>query len=411
MKKTLVIFAILLMLVLSACEYEHRALPTSATQEQGFGANDTSYIELQPVWDASVLSTTLDNPRDLIVGPDGLLFLADQGNHRIVAFTKAGQVRTDKGFDDIAAPHPEGLAIDSKLNLLIANQTDTLYAWNQYLNVTEIDSVADTGMFENSETHETSVLTFQAFIDATKAGESWELIDIEWKRDQALEDAAQAVYPMFVNENPAAEMNGVAAGPYGSDILFVTESSEDKITELRLIPDLAVKTTSGSVQFRYQALVVEDVATFGSGAGTVDDPWSIYCDQDANVYFSQMRGNFRVQKLTPPAWEPGYVLYQHEIMDLDRFREPTDITLDDENKIFVVDAENGLVSKFHNSGSDAGNVIDLGERGLALAQFDRPSGILATDRIVYVVEAGQNRIRRFQYSVSDEDLPDDDKKP
>jgi hypothetical protein len=98
-------------------------------------------------------------------------------------------------------------------------------------------------------------------------------------------------------------------------------------------------------------------------------------------------------------------------MDLGRFKSPYDLALDDVNNIFVVDAEQQRVFKFFNSGPYAGDLADLGEKGLATATFADPRGIIAAENIVYVLESGQNRIRRFQYSVSDEDLPEVDVEP
>ncbi len=156
---------------------------------------------------------------------------------------------------------------------------------------------------------------------------------------------------------------------------------------------------------------VRDVATFGSGAGTVDDPWGITTDKDGNIYFTQLGGNFRVQKLDGKNFQPVYVLYQDAIMDLNRFVMPTGIALDGLENIFVIDTELKAVSKFANTGAAAGQVMSLGKRGLATEQFNDARGIMVDDNIVYVVESGENRIRRFQYSVSESDIPDKENQP
>jgi len=98
-------------------------------------------------------------------------------------------------------------------------------------------------------------------------------------------------------------------------------------------------------------------------------------------------------------------------MDLGRFVKPYDVALDDREGIFVLDGESGTVSKFANSGSKAGQLLSLGQKGLALASFNDGRGLLASDDVVYVVERGAKRIRRFQYSVSESDIPDDEKEP
>lgn len=408
----LIIIPIVMLVFIFACEQDKFPLPVPKTTSTTFGASDTSYIELNPIWDAANLGYSFSDPYDIIMGPDGIIFVADEGNDRVVAMSRAGHVLTHSNLDKIRVPHPRGIAIDSKLNVLVTNGSDTLYCWNQYLNYIAIDSVAEQAVIYDAASGDTVHLTFQQIADLVASGQPVPQIrGLIFKSDPELVQEVRAVYPIYVDEDAGAQYNGVAAGPFGSEIIYVTESAIDKIIRLHLYPIMAVKTTDGIVLFHYRAYLEKNVATFGSGAGTVDDPMGITTDSDGNLYFTQLGGNFKVQKLSSLDYSPVYILYKHPIMDLNRFTAPYDISLDDAGDIFVMDTGAKRVFKFDNTGSGAGNVIDLGNKGLAIEEFNNGRGIMVQENVVYVVESGRNRIRRFQYSISESDIPDDEKKP
>ncbi len=398
---------------LTNCDFQKMPLPSPQAKSVAFGANDTSYVELNPIWDQTTLGIALNAPSDIIMGPDGIIFLANEGNDQIIALSRAGQVLSEHGLGSVSAvPHPRGLAIDSKLNLLIANGTDKIYCWNQYLNFVTIDSVADVGVYYDAAKRDTVHLSFsQLYFWQQQHASIPRLLYYLFEKNEAKAKMAQSTFVFYQHQSSDAVFNGIAAGKYGSERVYATDYATDKIIQLRLQADLAVKTKDGQVLHRYVGVYARDIATYGSGAGTVDDPWSIVTDRDENIYFTQLGGNFKVQKLMANTYTPKYVLYQHDIMDLNRFITPYDLALDEVGNIFVVDTDRGCVSKFGNSGNKAGQLLSLGKKGLAITTFNDPRGIIVRDQIVYVVERGANRIRRFQYSVSDSDVPDDNQKP
>ncbi len=411
MKRRYYYLAALLALVWG-CEESKMPLPSPRSASTSFGANDTSYVELNPVWDSAYLGVALEAPADLTMSMDGTLFLADEGADRIHAFSKAGTLLTGAGLDGLALANPRGLAVDSKLNLLIVNGTNRLFIWNQFLNRVRIDSVAESGLYYDRGTGEEITLTFAELRERAAAGGTLpQLRRYLFRYDPAKVAAARGIYQVYEDPEAAASFNGVAAGKYGEETVYLTESSFDRIVQLLLVPDMALKGNDRTVLFHYTAEFTNNVAVYGSGSGTVDDPWAVTTDDDENIYFTQLGGNFRVQKLIAGTFSPRYVLYQHAIMDLGRFQKPFDVALDERENIFVMDGEGGTVSKYANSGARAGQLLSLGQKGLALASFNDGRGLLASDNVVYVVERGAKRIRRFQYSVSESDIPDDEKEP
>jgi hypothetical protein len=170
-----------------------------------------------------------------------------------------------------------------------------------------------------------------------------------------------------------------------------------------------VQLTQGQLYPLFRGVYRDDIASFGSGAGTVDDPRGITCDGDGNIYFTQLGGNFLVQKLnkTGNIFSAAYTLYKDPIMDLNRFLGPMDIALGENDAIFVVDTpDSGRVSKFFNRGSLAGRPANLGKKGLVEARFNSPMSIAISEKeVVYIANTNDHRIERFQYSISEDDLP------
>ena len=274
--------------------------------------------------------------------------------------------------------NPVSIDIDAKLNLLIVNGTNTVYVWNQFLNVTGIDTVTFDG--------------------------------INFTTDQAVLDSILDVHPFYIDANENASFQGVAFGPAADSTVFITDQADNRILKLKILVGAAVGLLDRDYFFPvFQGVYEKDIASYGSGAGTVDTPGQITCDDDGNVYFTQLGGNFLVQKLryNGSTYSAAYELYVDPIMDLNRFMGPQDIALGLNDAIFVLDtADSGRVSKFFNRGDYAGRPANLGKKGLVDARFNLPMGIaISSTEVVYIANTDDHRIERYQYSVSEDDLP------
>lgn len=364
-------------------------LPSVQNSPDEFGANDTSYIHLNPDWYAETIGYVPGQsmlPVDIAIGEDDYIFIADNANNRVIAVTKSGQVATHQDLNTIElSKSPVGIDIDTKLNLLVVDGTNTVYVWNQYINNIGIESLLTRG-----ET-DTSII----YLD-----------------DPALLDSVLRVNPFYVDEDGNSSFQGVAFGPSADNTVFLTDKGNNRIVELKIYLSGAVLLKNGYFHPLFSGMYERDVATYGSGAGTVDNPRGITTDDAGNIYFTQLGGNFFVQKLKKQGdqYISAFTLYEDPIMDLNRFAGPCDIAIGEDDAIFVIDtADSGKVHKFYNKGSRAGIDANLGRKGLSVARFDQPLGIAISEgEIVYVINTGRNRIERYQYSVSDSDLPPDD---
>lgn len=361
--------------------------PVDYTPES-FGANDTSYIHVLPDWSAESMGYSAGAPMtisDMALGIDGYIFMADSANDRVLVVNQSGALLDFQNLDKITPINgPVGVAIDAKLNLLIVNNTNKIFVWNQYINYTGIDSV-----LKFDEAHP------NGYFDA----------------DQAVIDSLLGISVFYEDEDLSARFNSVAFGPKNDNLVYATDRAGNRIVELKMNTTGAVRLSNGYMHRIFTASYERNIAEQGSGAGTVDTPLSLACDADGSVYFTQLGGNFLVQKLkrSGNTFSPAFTLYEHEIMDLERFKGPTDIALDGDNDIFVIDAaDSGRVSKFFNHGLSIGAVSDLGREGLSRARFDAPRSILvSSDGVVYIANTGQGRIERYRYTISNDDLPEE----
>ncbi len=363
-------------------------LPSVTSNPESFGANDTSYNKIA-TWNATELGYSPMmpfTPVDISIGSDGYIFVADSANNRILTLSESGMIMEKENLNTIyPVQHPIGVAINEKLNLLIVNGTNKIYVWNQYLNNIGVDSII-TGISADT--------------------------NYIFSGDAAKIDSITKIHLFYEDPNPTSSFQGIAFGPANDNTIFVTDNGTNRILMLSIDYSGGVLLSNGSLFVTFHGNYLKDIATFGSGAGTVDNPQGITADDKGNIYFTQLGGNFFVQKLKPLVnnYVSAYTLYENPIMDLNRFTGPHDVALGENDAIFVADTKEGVIYKFQNTGNSAGNLANLGKEGLAEATFAYPRAIAVSDKeTVYIADSKNNRIETYQHSVSETDLPDKDR--
>ena len=400
-----------------------RSLPTATSPYQSFGANDTSYIRLSPDWNVAEVGYNFSNPTDIVIGRDGYIFIADKGNNKIVVLNKSGEVQNHSRLNNIVnIENPIGIDIDSKLNLFIVNGTNKIYCWNQYINYADIDSVILQYIVRDTVTNDQFTYTFPELIEAFEDTTRHLIVeDYTLSGDQVLKDSLSNVSVFYEDPSEEAQFMGVAAGAYGKGFIYVTDAGRNRILKIDVVPNGIVILKNKWIGYTYIADYNRIVASYGSGAGTVDFPLAITTDNDGNIYFTQTGGNFLVQKLSYKDYNSIFILGEHPIMDLrdpPQFILPADIAVDEESFIYVVEKEPYTIIKTNPDSSvdttysyihkftPDGRIVDLGNKGIATAVFQNPQGIAVDeDNIIYIVNTEKNRIERFKMSVSEEDLP------
>ncbi|MCF6239468.1 MAG: hypothetical protein L3J79_11785, partial [Candidatus Marinimicrobia bacterium] len=341
-------------------------LPTASQNDTPVsGANDTSYIRISPDWDAGN-GYLFSSPWDVIVGADGYLFIADHAQATIHVISAAGvEILADAYGNDFSAlsniTDPSGLSVlpmaiaqDSRLNLFIADSSNRIIVWNQYLNNVGVDSMAVSIRLRSA----TDALLWVADYDSIAALQAggWTIEDVEWS-DQNLEqwlaprlfwDAsdsleAQQVSLYYVDPDSVL-VTGISSS---GDICQVADAHSNSILGLSYVPTALLMTGSGAEILVYRGTMTARTVSTGTGNGTVNDPRGMTQDQNGGLYYTQWGENFSVHKV---GGNSGFEFGEDDIMNIERYDHASDVALDQIGNIFIADTGHDLIRQFSSCG-------------------------------------------------------------
>lgn len=411
------VMAVVLATILTNC-VSKEPLPTFYKAEQA----DTSYIQVMPNWEQSAYG--FNSIKDILIGEDSYLFVADSGNNRIVVLDRAGNlVESDDYGNDfsglanlkvpgIGAIEPLRLTQDSKMNLIIADGSNRLYAWNQFFNNVGVDSVATELLLFNSQTNDTHRLTqIDSLLFYSNSG--YDVLDARFERNEEKIAEILGVHIFYDGYDIKNILKDEYGDPRNSRIIDVAAFGQDYNAGLYLmdyrynriikgyyyIRDV-LRLSDQSIVFAYGCRFSEVVTGQGNGAGYVMSPNSIALDAGGNIYYTQTGGNFFCHGLSGGSYRTLFDPELNEIMNPGRYGKPTDICVDSRNVIYIADAGLNYIQTFDSRGSFVRNIgtaiIDSLEAGYL---FNRPESVVYEDDILYVADTGNARIVRFQYVV------------
>lgn len=364
-------YATLIVAVLFACGVKVD-LPTETSEyDPIFGAGDTSYIRISPDWDAAN-GYNFSSPWDIIVGADGYVFIADRDQASIHVINAAGvQVTNDdygNKFGDLTALVDEGgeaiqpFAIDqdTRLNLFIADSSNRLLVWNQYLNNVGVDSMA-THIRLRSPSNE---LLWVRDLDSIMAlqADSWAIDAIEWSADNLEQwlaprlfwdasDSLEAVQVTRYFIDPEnVHVTGVSSN---GDRCYVADANSNAIIELEYVPVSLLLTGAGEQILVYEGTIASRAVSPGTGNGTVNDPRGMTHGRDGALYYAQWGENFSVHKV---GGSTGFEYGEDDIMEIDRFSHVSDVALDAIGNIYVADTGHDRIQQFNASGRFTFNI-------------------------------------------------------
>jgi len=415
---SLIVFAYLL---ITSCSYERLVMPNSNDTSQIFNTGEIKYIQMNPVWD------NFAYPIDIFISYDDYIFVADSGNSQVVVLDKTGQaVVTDESNNDFSALQqlgfsPVGLCVDSKLNLFMTDKSNTVYSWNQFVNNSSnsgngVDSIATSIEYRNLDTGELVSIT-NFLLSYLLEQDGYIINKVTYEYNPAKTDSILGVHPFYVDEDKTdSKFVSVAAGPSQKSEIYVTDEGSQTIHRILVVRSAYLKLGDGTTVWQHRGYNYGTIATAGTGAGTVNDPTGIFADPSGNVYYTQTGVNFGFHKINEISvedrlWASMFTLGQNEILDLERFSRPSDVAVDDDGNIFVLNTGDNEVQVFDNGGSF------IRKAGIRSVQIDttinqkdtivtnyyndvlnNPRGIYVDDGVIYVVNSGDNSIMRFKLS-------------
>jgi len=419
-------------------------LPTPNQQaENTFSAGDTSYIPMVPDWDPAQ-GYPFQDPRDIIVGTEGYLFLADYAGGAVYVLERNGGLLTGDEFGNdfsvlqhLTAPddssttvHPLALAQDDRLNLFLVDSSNRIYVWSQLLTQVGVEARADSVLLETpaGTQHWSSRMdSLPLWLDAGErllqvawgpSEENWTGLRLFWDGRDSLSAAEAAYY--YVGADTMT-LTGIAAGPYGSDVLYAADGAGNSILEFRYEPCALVRTGTGDSLLVYRGRIAGRRVSRGTGNGTANLPRGLTVDDQGALYYAQWGPVFGVHKV---GGSGSFELGLNDIMDLDRFDHPTDVALDVTGHIYVADTGHRLVQRFTALGefeyfvgvtkqvidtvlvdsayTDSGWVytaVDTVMKVYIPDQLRAPYGVAIDNQgVVYVVDRPERRVRRYQLS-------------
>ncbi|MCL4703784.1 hypothetical protein KJ068_01410 [bacterium] len=336
---------ILVAFLLLACGGEKFPLPQQP--EEGGGStivSDTTYIQLRPVWDAAA-GYSLNQPQDILIGREPLIYIADTGNDRILMLDLAGNILDQSQTID----NPVALTQDSKLNLLIVTDSNKIYRINLTAVQHQIAAAPVELVFEEVDNPDRRYTAIAALLTSTQGR--------------------------------------------GTISYFVTATGGDKNdNQVLIFPE------------GFQVRVPDAINLEANGLGilSASSPSGITALRDFSgdfIFCMIGQNSFKVQWLTPG--EFGYAARLNpaagnfDLFAIDKFAQPEDVTLDTEGNIYVIDAELNYLFKFSAAGEEQQS---FGEAGAGEKQFQNPRGVAFFDQTLYVADTGNNRIVRFKLS-------------
>ena len=120
-----------------------------------FGAGDTTFLQLNPVWDSDYGIT---DPTEISIAQDGRIFIADSTSRSIIVLDQNGNISEEiSGLNNLkdysgADISPVDVDIDQKMNVFFIDGSQRIFVWNLYWNQIGIKNVSVSASFKHTET-------------------------------------------------------------------------------------------------------------------------------------------------------------------------------------------------------------------------------------------------------------------
>ena len=275
---------------------------------------DTLFILQTPVWgpnpDRPAFDYPFNQPGDVYVGREPLVYIADTGNDRIYMLDTFGNIQ---GILE-GIRNPVDMVQDPRLRLYIVNETSTIYfvdlfKYRHDFGKAQIDSIYGASQLDNDCDFPLS------------AGNCWKFVGIS----------------MYVNDNGEDEIYIASTGPRQKNRMIHQFSPDTSRTDPYKGP---LPLVSGGLGF------------FG-----VTDPTGITGVQGRRVdfvYTQKGLNSFKVQWITDGGETSAFSAFLNPSLGFDlfqtNFREPEDVSVDENLNVYVVDAAADSMYKYSNFG-------------------------------------------------------------
>ena len=314
---------------------------------------DTVYVQLNPPW------TGFNKPQGMIIGREPFIYVADTYNDRIVMMNLNGNIL---GTREIR--RPVALAQDYKLNLIVCAELDTVVNGQTQT----FGAVYKLNMF--SSEHQIANAPMTKLLPRP--------MDLKYP------DRRYTAVTVFYNNT----FYVARTGPANSSFVDPDNSI------LSFSPNELINGSEGDTLIGR----VPNIDPLSSGLVSANQISSLTSFNRKNIDFietltgnNSLKAQWLTYIVTPISADYAARLTPSDggaLMSPNKFIQPEGSCIDDAGYIYIADAKKDSVFKFTPLGDE---LQSFG--GSAL--FNEPYAVAFFDRILYVVDSGNNRILRF----------------
>ena len=404
------------------------------TGSESFGAGDTLFLQLKPVWDASY---GLSKPVEISIAQDGRIFVADSDLNSILVFDQNGN--SPSGFDalkDLKDEHgfsisPTDVDIDQKTNVFFINGTQQIFVWNQYWNDIGISQVSVSGVFHHLDSGTDSMViagtdNWLSFLNHSE----WELASSVFSTDANIIDSLLNPHVFYdgrdekniqkdihYNSTDSSKFTGLTAPANDENMIFVidtigaNQNSKDRIMQIDFQRSLLLELTNGDIVWAFTGKFGTTVLGPGAGAEFVNDPLGLDVDYQGNLYYTQTGEEFPIHMIISDhsgdysSYSSGFNSAMDDIMNPNLVSFPTDVAVDENRNIYVVDSDSSHIIVFDANG-EFFKKAGYPSKDDTVSIMNDPIAVTVDKRgVVYVCDQSDGAIYRFKLSNTlDEDI-------
>ncbi len=360
---------------------EEPDLPSSVqTGIDDFGANDTSFVRVNPDW-SSATGYDWQSPGDILAAYDGFLYVVDElDGGRVVQTKRGGQVTRPDLFREAIERdgQPLGVGMDTKLNLFMVNGSDRIHVWNHAVEKIGVAEVVQSFTLVDDSTGQEYPINneapfWQQFLDYGISETAFEMRVEEMvtttEPDSLQEMSREYLFYQDTRVDSLEEIDRPASftavdggARYGGYIVAADEAN-DYFINVAVLPTRMLILRDGATAYRYEGVYTGDVIGPGQGQVSTNEPAAVVSTGSLNnrkLYFTQLAGNFRVQrlKLSGGNWNFDFqptASGEPDVIQLGYFQSPTDIAVAESDErglglFYVADSSQNRVAAFYPSG-------------------------------------------------------------
>ncbi len=446
MKVNRYIFFIFIGLLVSCVEKTPFYSDISTEPDESFGAGDTTYVMLNPVWNADL---GLISPVEISIAQDGIIYIADTSSQSILVMDQSG--RLESGYDALSnlVTIPIDVDIDEKMNVFYIDGSQRVFRWNHLWNNTGIHSIAVSATFVHGDGSEVnSDYQMENWVGYLNNPE-WTMTNIQWETNSSIIDSLLAphvfyegsllknIYKDNFYQSDQSQFTGLSVLNGEDNAIVVADrggvdSSDHRVLRIDFEREHLLYLESGNTVWAHSGIFGQTLAQEGTGAGYVNQPVSLDTDESGNIYYTQTGIQYGAHKIRPIT-TGSYTTYTsvftegiNDIMELGRFTNPRDIAVDNSQMIYVAHEAEKEIQVFNYNGNfykkagitevavdtilmindvavDTSITIELKDILMS------PTAVTVDDRgVIYVCDPEASSIYRFRLSnVLDEDLQPD----